>query len=201
MQIKSNNDLMIALKQIPKIEIDSLISSKYQTKDWRASQEWYINGKHNECEQYQKKFIEHIIGQECNKTDDRIFIETNNIVNIGNPMKYSNGFEYTEDFDGKIIKNNNIIYFNMKFVCDNGGAQTRTLREVYHFIRYQLEYLIKYQTNNVYFYNILDGETSYKNMIRFNYLINLEKYKSIKKHVYIGDLIGFSKIYNISHKS
>ncbi len=36
-----------------------------------------------------------------------------------------------KNFDGKIIKNNNIYYFNLKFICDTGGSQTRTLREIY----------------------------------------------------------------------
>ena len=31
--------------------------------------------------------------------------------------------------NGVLIKNNNKYYFNLKFVCDNGGAQTRTLKK------------------------------------------------------------------------
>jgi hypothetical protein len=38
--------------------INELISSKYQTKEWRLNQQWYINGKHNECEKYQIEYIE-----------------------------------------------------------------------------------------------------------------------------------------------
>jgi len=59
----------------------------------------------------------------------------------------------------------------LKFICDNGGAQIRTLREVYHFIKYQLKYLIKFNTNNIYFINILDGDICYNNMNKFNFLI------------------------------
>lgn len=55
------------------------------------------------------------------------------------------------------MKDTNKIYFNLKFVCDSGGAQTRTLREVYHFIESQMRYLINSNTDNVYFINILDG--------------------------------------------
>ena len=47
--------------------------------------------------------------------------------------------EWSENFDGKIINRSNIFYFNLKFVCDCGGSQTRTLREVYHFIKYQIK--------------------------------------------------------------
>jgi hypothetical protein len=51
-------------------------------------------------------------------------------------MLNDDGYEYSENFDGLILKNNNKFYFNLKFVCGNGGAQTRTLREIYHFINY-----------------------------------------------------------------
>ena len=46
------------------------------------------------------------------KTDDRINIESNEIINKKNPMINNDGYEWTENFDGKIIKNNNIYYFN-----------------------------------------------------------------------------------------
>ena len=34
------------------------------------------------------------------------------------PMNYIDGYEWTENFDGKINLNDKIIYFNLKFVCD-----------------------------------------------------------------------------------
>lgn len=188
-------DNLDQLKIIVNDELNTLISSKDQTKNWRTSQEWYINGKHNECEQYQIRIIEKIIGQPCVKTDDRLSTQTNDIINIGNPMKQLDGFEYTEDFDGKITKNDDVIYFNLKFVSDVGGAQTRTLREVYHFIECQLEHLLKYQKSNTYFNNILDGDTSYKHLTKFNYLLNKDKYIDVKKYVYIGDLKTFNETY------
>ncbi len=70
--------------------------------------------------------------------------------------KNGNIFEWTENFDG--CQEN--IYFNLKMVCGTGGAQTRTLREVYHFILTQLKYLEKEPNSNIYFVNILDGEES-----------------------------------------
>ena len=33
------------------------------------------------------------------------------------------------------------MYINFKMICDRGGSQTRSLREVYHFITTQLNYL------------------------------------------------------------
>lgn len=165
--------------------------SYYQTKQWRRN--WYINGKSNECEKYQIYLIEKIIKEKLNKTNDRINMETNEIINKKNPNVNDDGYEWIENFDGKLVKNNNIYYFNLKFVCDNGGAQTRTLREVYHFIKYQLEYLVKFKINNVYFINILDGNTCYNNMNKYKYLINKEKYKNVNKNIFIGSLYDFQK--------
>jgi hypothetical protein len=70
---------------------------------------------------------------------------------------------------------------------------TRTLREVYHFIKYQIQYIIKFNTINIYFINILDGDTSYNNMNKFNFLLNKEKYKNVNKYIFIGSLYDFQK--------
>jgi hypothetical protein len=110
-----------------------------------------------------------------------------------NPMLKSDGYEWTENFDGKVIINKNIYYFNLKFVCDNGGAQTRTLREVYHFIKYQFEYLIKFESKNIFFINILDGDTSYNNMNKFKYLLNKNQYMKFVKYVFIGSSYDLQK--------
>ena len=168
-------------------------SAYYQTKLWRQNQIWYKNGKSNECEKYQINLIEQIIKSKLEKTNDRINIETFQIINKKHPNVDNDGYEFSENFDGKIIKNDNIYYFNLKFVCNNGGAQTRSLREVYHFIKYQLEYLLNFNITNTYFFNILDGDTSYNNMDKFNYLINKEKYLSIVKYVFVGSLSNFNK--------
>jgi hypothetical protein len=47
--------------------------------------------------------------------------------------------------------------------------------------------------NNIYFINILDGDTSYNNMNKFNFLINKIKYKHIIKYVFVGSLYDFQK--------
>ena len=161
-------------------------SSYYQTKDWR------INGKHNECEIYQRGLIEKIIKKKLDKTYDRINMDTCEIISNKCPMKNDDGFEWTEDFDGKII-NNNIFYFNLKFICDIGGSQTRTLCNVYNFIKYQIYYLLKFRKDKIYFINILDGDTCYNNMNKFKYLLN--KYPNINKYIFIGSLYDFQKYY------
>lgn len=122
--------------------------------------------------------------------------KTNDRINKRTPYVYNDGFEWSENFDGKIIKNNNTYYFNLKFVCDSGGAQTRILREVYHFIKYQMKYLLKYKSANIYFINILDGNTSYNNIDKYKYLYDKPKYKNIIKYIFIGDLYSFRTYIN-----
>jgi hypothetical protein len=50
-------------------------SSEFQTKQWRIAQKWYKNGKHNECENYQKMLLENITSMSIKKTNDRIYID------------------------------------------------------------------------------------------------------------------------------
>jgi hypothetical protein len=176
----------------------NIICSKLQTKKWRQSQSWYKMGKSNECETYQKNKLKSIIGQEILKTNDRIYMETNVIKEKANPLHDLDGFEWTENFDGKIKKSDKTIYFNLKFICDTGGAQTRSLREVYHFIKCQLQILNKNPTQNIYFVNILDGNCCHKHIKKFKTLIkkyaylNHSKLQVILNNIYCGDLYKFS---------
>lgn len=174
-----------------------IIESKYQTKQWRNNCNWYHNGKKNECEKFQIENIKNILNlKDWIKTNLRLNIESNELKEIKTPLILNDGLEWTENFDGIILKNNFKFLFNLKFVCDKGGSQTRTLREVYHFIKCQIKYLQKNNDTNIYFINILDGNTSYEYMKYFNYLLNKKKYNKIKKYIIICDTFNFSK--NIS---
>lgn len=167
-------------------------SSKYQSKIWRKNQKWYVNGKKNECEKYQIKLLEDIMNCKIKKTNLRINIRENILTHISNPLNYINGFDYTENFDGICHINSKILLFNLKFVCDNGGAQTRSLREVYHFIEAQY----KLNSDNYIFINILDGDSSYKHMNKFT---NLNNYYN-SKNIFIGDLNSFQYYYKSINK-
>jgi hypothetical protein len=173
-----------------------IVDSCYQTKIWRKSRNWYKNGKSNECEKYQINTIENIINNKLQKTNDRINMTNKTIINKKNPMISDDGYEWSENFDGKFIKDGKTYYFNLKFVCDTGGAQTRTLREVYHFIKNQMKCIIKNNSSDVYFINILDGDTAHNNMSKFNYLLNNDEFAEIKKYVFIGSLYKFQKNYS-----
>lgn len=133
-------------------------------------------------------------------------------------MKDLDGFEYTEDFDGKCARGSNTIYFNLKFCCDAGGAQTRTLRLVYEFIKCQIKYINKQNNtqddtqkekenndenqdkhkdekcnNETYFINILDGDTSNTHISKFRYLLDKLNNKKLEKYIFIGSMYEFSK--------
>lgn len=152
---------------------------------------WYKGGKHNECEKYQLKMIEKIISNRVEKTYFRINIETNELTEIAYPLKKIDGFEWTKNFDGRLLINKNTYLFNLKFVCDRGGTQTRSLREVYHFIKAQISYINKNRSTNTYFINILDGDTCFSSMDKYLFLIN--RHPDIKKYIFIGSLHDFQK--------
>lgn len=189
--IKNNN--LHNLRYINKIDI---IKNIYQTKEWRKTQKWYINGKYNECEKYQMKIINKITNMKCYKTNYRLNIFDYSFKEIIHPFKNNNnGFEWSETFDLYQKINNIKIYYNLKFICDKGGAQTRSLREIYHFIITQLNFLLN-NTNDcdIRFINILDGDTCYKYIHNYINLLNNEKYKVIKNNIYIGDMYNFIKL-------
>jgi hypothetical protein len=167
--------------------------SKDQTKNWRNEQPWYTNGKRNECEIYQRNILSAIVEKKIEKNNHRFNKETNIFEHMPHPNIERNGFEYTEDMDGIFISEEGITYYiNFKMVCDKGGAQTRTLREVYDFITAQLNWLLENREESIEFINILDGDESWRTRDKFDFLKNKEKYKSIKDKVFIGDLYEFN---------
>ena len=112
-------------------------------------------------------------------------------------MKDIDGFDWTEDFDGYQEINNLKLYMNLKMICDKGGSQTRTLREVYHFVKTQLEYLLLHpEIKDTYFMNILDGDESFRNMEKFKYLLSKEKYALVKYYIFFGNMEEFSFKFN-----
>lgn len=178
------------------------ISSRNQTKEWRQHQEWYSNGKKNECEIYQRRLLEELTNTEIKKTNTRLDIDKVIMIEKRAPLTEKNGFSYTEDFDGLWKRNEKEFYVNLKLVCGSGGAQTRTIREVYHFILTQYKYLYKEKKENIYFVNIIDGDIGYKYIYENNGksaslldIEDIEEYSGIKSQVYIGDSDNFAKWY------
>lgn len=128
-----------------------LTKSEYQTGEWRKSCSWYKGGRHAECEKYQLKKIEEITGRVPKKPKKELRLNMKTYEITENPINHNNidFFDYSETIDAVIEFNGFVFYYNLKFICDNGGAQTRSLREVYHFVKAQLKYLKK--CKNTYF--------------------------------------------------
>lgn len=175
-----------------------LVSSKYQTRQWRLSQKWYQCGRRNECEKFQRAMFERITGVACPTTPDRIRMSMRRIEPCRNVLALDDAFDWTENFDGKVrTRGGAPVYVNFKFVCGDGGAQTRTLRELYHFIRAQADLIRSLpdvpDTPKPIFINILDGSTCHR---YFNKLRNAANAPGI----YVGDLYTFAQRWQKSNK-
>jgi hypothetical protein len=140
-------------------------------------------------EKFQREKIIEGTGFECTKTNTRINLRTNTLKDISHPNTSVDGFDYSEDFDGRQLINENTIYIDLKCVVGKGGAQTRSLREVYWFIQGQLNVLKT--TKNVYFANILDGDESNSCMPKFEYIASLPEFEDVRSRLYVGDLKGY----------
>ena len=144
-------------------------------------------------ENYQRAQIELGTGIPCVKTTTRINKRTKEIRHdIAHPMKRDDGFDWTEDFDGKQEIGDKSVFINLKSVVGTGGSQTRTLRdECYPFIEAQLQYLLSSNNATQHFANIFDGDEAAAKMRMYNYLLGLPEYSAVKSQVYVGDLRGY----------
>ena len=173
---------------------DDVIDGKDITKDKRKELFGNVAGGKGSMkpENFQRDKIIQGTGRPCHKTHFRINMRTNEMVSISHPMNRDDGFGYTENFDGKQIFNNNIVWINLKSVVGKGGAQTRTLRDqCYPFVEHQLKYLIKTNRTDCFFANIFDGDHAAEKKKHFNYLLSLPEYSEVKKYLYVGDLKGY----------
>lgn len=159
------------------------IKSKYQTKDWRKKQKWYVNGKHNECEKYQLRLLEVIFNNSLLKTDMRL--NKNNELIKSRKSRLSD----TENFDYQIKTDKFSFLINLKFICEKGGAQTRTIKLVDMFIDRQKKFLLSNSDMKIYFINILDGD------ICHYYINELKENLDVPVNIFIGDMYAFRKFY------
>lgn len=172
-----------------------IIDGKSITKNIRQFQFGNVAGGAGSSapEKYQRNTIQEITGVKCNKTNMRINFRRIKLIEMSRPNIQPDGFDYTEDFDGVQEFEKITIYINMKCIVGKGGSQTRSLREVYHFIEAQSQVCLTntiYNGKLFYFANILDGDEAHSTMKKYHYLIN-EYYSSISSRIYIGDLNGY----------
>ncbi len=175
-----------------KFDEKELVQAVNQTKEWRKAQNWYKGGKKNECEKYQRELFEKIVGQKCIKTIERLNMFSGERKNKAQPLRHKDGFDWTENFDG-FIKSYN-MFINFKMVCGSGGAQTRTLREVYWFIYAQIKNLEK--DSKVVYANILDGNESYLQMGKYGELLKCKLKEKHKNRIFVGDMAAFYLWFN-----
>jgi hypothetical protein len=143
-------------------------------------------------EEHQREQIVLGTGRPCPTTNTRINWRKNEMVESAQPMRNEDGFDLTENFDGRQEFAQNTVRLNLKSVVGAGGSQTRTLRdECYPFVNAQLNLLVKTKTTNCFFANIFDGDEAAKKMKMFTYLLGLPEFATVKKYVYVGDLKGY----------
>jgi len=140
-------------------------------------------------EHFQRQQIVDGTSLPCSKTNMRINLRTNQLHEIAHPNIHIDGFDYSEDFDGIQTVHDTKFYLNFKCIVGKGGSQTRSLREVYAFVKGQLHVLESEQS--VYFANILDGDEAHHSMSKFTYLLSLPEFEAVKNKVYVGDLKGY----------
>lgn len=178
-----------------------IVSSKFQTKEWRKYQSWYKKGKYNECETFQKQVIKKITNIDIINTNERLNMDDIYIGVKGNSK--IDCFSWSENFDMKQeINDKTLFYYNLKMVCSEGGFQKRTLKDVYNFIKHQLLFLIKNYNSKIYFINILDGKYCQEYMECFKRLTDKKEYRRIRSRLFIGDLLSFEswfKKYKLNH--
>lgn len=143
--------------------------------------------KTSRMEKYQRHMTEEITGLQCPKSGHtRIDLERGQLVRVRNPIaSHDSGLFYTEDFDGVQHIDATTLYYNFKSIVGTGGSQTRSLREVAHFIKGQHDVLLN-ATSDIYFVNILDGDVC-ENVMRC-----LRYASHNHPRIYVGNLHDFS---------
>jgi hypothetical protein len=142
-------------------------------------------------EKYQRAKITEGTGTPCGKTNMRINYRTKVLRDIAQPNKLRDGFDYTEDFDGVQMFGATRVLLNFKSIVGAGGAQTRSLREVYHFVQAQLDVLAAGAAHDTLFANILDGDEAASVLDKFQYLLSLPVHTAHASKIYVGDLKGY----------
>lgn len=148
-------------------------------------------------EEFQRSKIEELTQLPVSRTNMRLHYAKKSLVECSRPLLEPDGFEYSENFDGVQCTGTKWIYINLKCIVGQGGHQTRSLREVYWFIKGQIDYINMVPDSEVYFSNILDGDTVVSHFPKFESLLENSP-GIVQRKIYIGDISGypdwFSKI-------
>ena len=180
---------------------EGVIAGRLHTKNKRSELYGPVagGGGSTKPEKHQREQIIAGTNRPCYKTQTRINKRTNEMMENAQPMRNENGFDFTENFDGKQLFTTNTVWINLKSVVGSGGSQTRTLRdECYPFVAAQLDYLLKSNKTDCFFANIFDGDEASSKMKMFHYLLELPEFITVKKYVYVGDLKDYFEWLNVN---
>ena len=174
-----------------------IVPGNKMTKEWRKA---VIAGGNPmggaisvRVEIWQRMCLENITGKSCEKTNLRLNLATSKLKLVPRPSKEPDEFEWTEDFDGQFYIGETRYLVNFKMIVGKGGAQTRSMREVYHFIKCQEAYLLSSGDRNTVFLNVLDGDSVGAKM---NVMRKACSDDGSRK-IFIGDTHQISKIWPI----
>ena len=143
------------------------------------------------AEHWQRNKIVEGTGVQCpGNTHLRFNTRTGQLMKNSRPNVHENGFDFTEDFDGYHVVYGLPTYYNLKCIVGSGGAQTRSLREVYHFVEAQAKYLLK-TDDTALFVNILDGDQCSRHTDKFQYLLSRPEYQTVREKIYVGDMYNY----------
>jgi len=138
-------------------------------------------------ERWQRCVLEDTVGQCVPKSNNlRLHMVNWTMQNLPYILNQPDAFLWSEDFDGMFTKNGYTYLVNFKMVNARGGAQTRTMRELYHFIGTQLNYVQTNPNSQYRFLNILDGDVIVALMSHYHALVN-QFPPNVQKSVYVGD--------------
>ena len=172
-----------------------IVPGHKMTKEWRkeviaggASMGGAVSAK---AERWQRMCLERITGRLCEKTNLRLNLATSMLKTVSRPSKEPDEFEWTEDFDGQFYVEGIRYLVNFKMIVGTGGAQTRSMREVYHFIKCQEAYLLSSGDRNTVFLNVLDGDSVGAKMNVMRKACSDER----SRKIFIGDTHQISKIW------
>ena len=172
-----------------------LIPGAKMSKEWRKKV--IGEGKNmggatsSKVEKWQRLCLEKIVKQKVAKTNLRLNHSTKKLEVVPRPSTRPDEFEWTEDFDGEFYIGKTRYLVNFKMIVGAGGAQTRSLREVYHFIKCQEAHVKKFNVHmkDTKFLNILDGDTLGNKMAA----MRLAQTKATVSQIYIGDTHALKK--------
>jgi len=171
----------------------------YEWTQERKKEYFGENAASTVYEDYQRDQIRQATGVEVSKPCPPVRFHVRPIglydqdVRLVERRTLGNIHDFTENFDGKQVYGEAVVYINFKFIVGSGGNQTSRLRDVGFFVKTQMQWIDSIENDGcTYFANILDGERCTKEYAHFEELLTLQGCTdSYKERIYVGDSRGY----------